>query len=68
MSAKTDLTPTPESPGLHVVKPHPRMHAVGSYICGSCKDTACAQGDEHVWALIQDFTYFHGRAHTEEGW
>ncbi|MGW0531542.1 hypothetical protein [Streptomyces sp. NPDC003032] len=67
MSATADLIPTPESPGLYVVKRSPRVPATASYVCGGCKDAACAQGDEYVWSLVQDFTYFHGRAHIQEG-
>ncbi|MGW6023708.1 hypothetical protein [Streptomyces sp. NPDC055099] len=62
----TDLTPTSDSPGLHVVKPSPYAPATGSYVCG-CGDTATADGDPDAWALVQDYTYFHGLAHVREG-
>ncbi|MEU6767122.1 hypothetical protein ABZ916_32045 [Streptomyces sp. NPDC046853] len=62
----TDLVPTLDSPGLHVVKPFSHVAATGSYICG-CGDAATANGDADVWALVQDYAYFHGQAHTGEG-
>nr|WP_306336988.1 hypothetical protein [Streptomyces sp. KL118A] len=62
----SDLTPTTEFPGLHVAKPSPYESATGSYVCGSCPATATAHGDVDVWALVQDYTYFHGRTHAGE--
>ncbi|ARX83582.1 hypothetical protein SMD44_03004 [Streptomyces alboflavus] len=63
----SDLTPTPESPGLHVAKPSPYAPATGSYVCGGCDAAATAHGDTAVQDLVQDYTNQHGPAHTREG-
>ncbi|MFE5484528.1 hypothetical protein [Streptomyces sp. NPDC056527] len=59
------LTPTPASPGLHVVKPSPSVPAVGSYACG-CGQTGSATGDDNVRGLVDDYTA-HKQAHSQEG-
>ncbi|AJE84007.1 hypothetical protein SLNWT_3631 [Streptomyces albus] len=61
-----DLTPTPDSPGLHVSKPSPYTPATGSYTC-RCGDTASATGDDQVRALADTYTTQHGPAHTRTG-
>ncbi|MEV0446006.1 hypothetical protein AB0I84_34540 [Streptomyces spectabilis] len=63
----SDLTPTPDAPGLHVAKPSRGAPATGSYVCGSCEATSTAYGDADVWAMVQDYTASHGPAHTGEG-
>ncbi|MER5303661.1 hypothetical protein ABT039_29940 [Streptomyces lasiicapitis] len=63
----SDLTPTPESPGLHVAKPAPYTPATGYYVCGGCDAAATAHGDAQVHALVEDYTADHGPAHAQNG-
>lgn len=58
----SDLTPTPDSPGLHVSKPSPSAPARGSAVC-HCGASASATGDDQVRALVEGYTANHGRAH-----
>lgn len=61
----SDLTPTPERPGLHVRKPSHSAPATGSAAC-HCGATATASGDEQVRALVNGWETNHGPAHTKE--
>lgn len=62
-----NLTPTPDSPGLHVSKPSPSTPARGSAVC-HCGASASATGDTEVRALVEGYTANHGPAHgTERG-
>ncbi|NUK62035.1 hypothetical protein [Streptomyces lunaelactis] len=47
----TDLTPTPQQPGLHVAKPAKDFPAHGSYAC-RCGATDRARGDDNVRDLV----------------
>ncbi|MGW3430601.1 hypothetical protein ACWDHW_21895 [Streptomyces melanosporofaciens] len=58
-----DLTPTPNTPGLHVRKPSPSAPAQGSAVC-HCGATATATGDAQVLRLVQGWTANHGPAHA----
>ncbi|WP_405657262.1 hypothetical protein [Streptomyces sp. RK9] len=58
-----DLTPTPESPGLHIAKPSPYAPATGSYVCSGCDATA--HGDTPVQDLVDEYTAQHGPAHRQ---
>jgi len=62
----SDLTPTPERPGLHVSKPSPYSSAQGSFVCG-CGDSATAHGDTAVKALVDDYTAHQGDHGTRRG-
>lgn len=62
----TDLTPTPDKPGLHVSKPSPSVPAQASAAC-HCGATANATGDDQVRALVQAYTDNHGPAHHNGG-
>ncbi|MFE5164000.1 hypothetical protein ACFRNT_37055 [Streptomyces sp. NPDC056697] len=61
-----DLTPTPNTPGLHVSKPSPSAPAQGSAVC-HCGASATATGDAQVVALVQGYTANHGPAHHKAG-
>lgn len=60
----TALTPTPDSPGLHVSKPSPSAPAHGSAVC-HCGASATATGDAQVRALVEGYTANHGSAHSK---
>jgi hypothetical protein len=62
----TDLTPPPQSPGLHVSKPSPSTPATASAVC-HCGATATATGDDQVKALVEGYTANHGPAHRNGG-
>ncbi|MYV49960.1 hypothetical protein [Streptomyces sp. SID2888] len=57
-----DLTPTPDSPGLHVSKPSPSVPAQASAVC-HCGASATASGDTQVRALVEGWNANHGSAH-----
>lgn len=61
-----NLTPTPDSPGLHVSKPSPSTPARGSAVC-HCGASASATGDTEVRALVEGYTANHGPAHRNGG-
>jgi hypothetical protein len=61
----SDLTPTPDSPGLHVSKPSPSAPARASAVC-RCGATATASGDTAVRALVEGYTANHGPAHRKK--
>ncbi|MEU8725671.1 hypothetical protein [Streptomyces antimycoticus] len=61
-----DLTPTSNTPGLHVSKPSPSAPAQGSAVC-HCGASATATGDAQVRALVEGYTANHGPAHRKEG-
>ncbi|MER5303249.1 hypothetical protein ABT039_27830 [Streptomyces lasiicapitis] len=63
----SDLTLTPESPGLHVAKPSAYAPATGSYVCGGCDAAATAHGDTAVQGLVDEYTERHGPAHRQTG-
>ncbi|WP_069765682.1 hypothetical protein [Streptomyces sp. LUP47B] len=58
-----DLTPSPDSPGLHVSKPSPSEPATASAVC-HCGASATATGDDEVKALVDGYTANHGSAHS----
>ncbi|MFF9527518.1 hypothetical protein ACF1DV_36975 [Streptomyces achromogenes] len=58
----SDLTPSPDRPGLHVAKPSPNAPATGSAVC-HCGARATATGDDQVKALVDGWTAHHGAAH-----
>ncbi|MDI3347744.1 hypothetical protein ACFVS5_16370 [Streptomyces albidoflavus] len=58
----SDLTPTPDRPGLHVSKPSPSVPATASAVC-HCGASATATGDDQVRALVEGYTNHHGPAH-----
>nr|WP_307819137.1 hypothetical protein [Streptomyces sabulosicollis] len=60
-----NLTPTPNTPGLHVSKPSPSAPARGSAVC-HCGASATATGDAQVRALVEGYTANHGPAHNKE--
>ncbi|MGW0761954.1 hypothetical protein ACWD1Y_36705 [Streptomyces sp. NPDC002814] len=60
------LTPTPDSPGLHVSKPSPSAPATGSAVC-HCGASATATGDDQVRALVAGWDANHGNAHNRQG-
>ncbi|WP_327392958.1 MULTISPECIES: hypothetical protein [unclassified Streptomyces] len=62
----TDLTPTPDRPGLHVVKDSEDEPASGSAVC-RCGASATAYGDVQVALLVQGWNADHGPAHAREG-
>ncbi|MFM9368396.1 hypothetical protein [Streptomyces sp. Da 82-17] len=62
----SDLTPTPDRPGLHVSKPSPSAPATASAVC-HCGATATANGDSQVKALVDGWTANHGPAHNQTG-
>ena len=62
----SDLTPTPERPGLHVSKPSPDAPATGSAVC-HCGASATATGDAQVRLLVQGWEANHGPAHARAG-
>jgi hypothetical protein len=62
----SDLTPTPDRPGLHVSKPSPSTPAMASAVC-HCGARATATGDTQVKALVDGYTANHGPAHTRGG-
>ncbi|MDI3418572.1 hypothetical protein [Streptomyces luteolus] len=62
----TDLTPTPDRPGLHISKPSPSTPATASAVC-HCGATATANGDNQVKALVDGWTTNHGPAHQQTG-
>jgi hypothetical protein len=57
----TDLTPTPERPGLHINPARGRAAAV----C-HCGASATATGDAEVRALVSGWEANHGSAHDKE--
>ncbi|MFE9338593.1 hypothetical protein [Streptomyces sp. NPDC007063] len=59
----TDLTPTPERPGLHVVKHSEDDPATASAVC-RCGASATANGDAQVALLVQGWTANHGPTHA----
>ncbi|MFD6167618.1 hypothetical protein [Streptomyces coeruleorubidus] len=60
----TDLTPTPDRPGLHISKPSPDTPARGSAVC-HCGASATASGDAQVLLLVQGWEANHGPAHDK---
>ncbi|MER5549468.1 hypothetical protein ABT072_45490 [Streptomyces sp. NPDC002589] len=58
----SDLSPTPDRPGLHVSKPSPNAPAQGSAVC-HCGASATATGDAQVRALVEGWNGNHGSAH-----
>ncbi|MFB7546053.1 hypothetical protein [Streptomyces sp. NPDC056154] len=62
----TDLSPTPDRPGLHVSKLSPNTPATGSAVC-HCGASATATGDAQVKALVDGWTANHGAAHNRTG-
>lgn len=62
----TDLTPTPERPGLHISKASPDEPATASAVC-HCGASAQATGDAQVGALVAGWKADHGPAHTTGG-
>ncbi|EST26102.1 hypothetical protein [Streptomyces roseochromogenus] len=62
----TDLTPTPDRPGLHISKSSPNAPATGSAVC-HCGASATATGDAQVHRLVQGWEANHGSAHTKGG-
>lgn len=62
----SDLTPTPDRPGLHVREPSPTAPAQASAVC-HCGATATATGDAQVKALVDGYTAHHGPAHNQAG-
>ena len=61
----SDLTPTPDRPGLHVAKPSPNEPAHGSAVC-HCGASAKATGDAQVRLLVEGWTANHGPAHARK--
>ncbi|MEV0093370.1 hypothetical protein [Streptomyces sp. NPDC050738] len=73
----SDLTPTLDFPGLHIVAaPIYRGHddsarwsthtdgaPSASYVCGGCGQSDEAAGSDNVKALVDDYTAHHGPAH-----
>ncbi|MEU2438516.1 hypothetical protein ABZ595_20425 [Streptomyces rubradiris] len=60
----SDLTPTPDRPGLHVAKASPNSPATGSAAC-HCGAHATATGDDQVKALVDGWNTHHGAAHNQ---
>ncbi|MCS0638749.1 hypothetical protein NX801_24450 [Streptomyces sp. LP05-1] len=60
----TDLTPTPDRPGLHISKPSPTATATASAVC-HCGASATATGDAQVSALMAGWDTAHSSAHTK---
>ncbi|MEU5163527.1 hypothetical protein AB0G74_28480 [Streptomyces sp. NPDC020875] len=58
----SDLTPTPDRPGLHITAPTRNQPARASAVC-PCGASATATGDAPVRALIDGYTAHHGPAH-----
>lgn len=65
MTRVTDLTPSPDRPGLHVTKTSPASPAQASAVC-HCGATANATGDDQVRALVEGWNTHHGPAHGKE--
>lgn len=60
----TDLTPTPDRPGLHISKHAPDQPATASAVC-HCGASAAATGDAQVGALVAGWEAAHGPAHAK---
>ncbi|MEU5975216.1 hypothetical protein [Streptomyces sp. NPDC047315] len=58
----SDLTPTPDRPGLHIAAPTRTTPATASAVC-HCGASAKASGDNHVKALVDGWNANHGPAH-----
>ncbi|TXL92104.1 hypothetical protein [Streptomyces sp. IB2014 016-6] len=61
----TNLTPSPDSPGVHVSKPSASTPAHASAVC-HCGASATATGDTQVQALVEGYSANHGPAHGKE--
>ncbi|GGM10559.1 hypothetical protein GCM10010129_63170 [Streptomyces fumigatiscleroticus] len=62
----SDLTSTPDRPGLHISAPSPSAPATALAVC-HCGARATATGDTQVKALVDGYTANHGPAHTKGG-
>ncbi|MEY2231383.1 MULTISPECIES: hypothetical protein [Streptomyces] len=60
------LTPTNNTPGLHISKPSASEPATASAVC-HCGASASAKGDAQVGALVAGWNANHGSAHARGG-
>ncbi|WP_329128154.1 hypothetical protein OG727_18180 [Streptomyces caniferus] len=62
----SDLTPTPNFPGIRIGQEGPYGAAYADYAC-RCGQSASTTAGGSVAALVQDYTDNHGPAHRKEG-
>lgn len=62
----SDLTPTPDRPGLHITAATRTTPATASAVC-PCGASATATGDSQVRALTAGYAAHHGPAHRNGG-